>query len=427
MYVDLSDDKLDVWEDDGRAPADERKRHSLPLTLALDSPSLIKYQRSLSQASAGKKPGLKPEEVDEMIERADRVATALREYKVPVVPYVSDDLDEVTRAFQRVNTQGVRMSEVHMLNALSWRRDFNLLDFFDAAQARLAPKGWSSIEDSVLLRCCVVALDENPYDYKVDELAPKLKASHAQLDGVVGTLESVADALAVAVKIFDRELVPYTPQITILFDALRQRPTPSDDQVQRLADWIWFTTYVEAFAGTVNASWYDKVSDNVVGVLGGEAFEWPHRIKNERRPLPKTYDFRHARARALALLLAGRGAQKPPGVAQNAVTHDAYRLLADQLVKAVENIVPTSVKGAWRLGPGARFLVAPEDLPELRRFLAAGEPSDEFLASHVVSRASLQAFREGRYEQFVKLRAADLERLEEEHFQQVKARLGADG
>jgi hypothetical protein len=279
----------------------------------------------------------------------------------------------------------------------------------------------------VLLRCCVVALDENPYDYKVDELAPKLKTSHAQLDGVVETLERVADAFAAAVKIFARELVPYTSQITALFGALR-RPWPlKGDQVERLSDWVWYTTYVEAFAGTINASWYDKVSDNLVNVLEGKAFECPHRIKNERRPLPKSYDFRHARARALALSLAARGARRPPGATQQATAHDARRLLAEQLVKAVENILPPSAKGAWRLGPGARFLVAPEDLLELRKLLATGEPSDELLDSHVVSRVSLQAFRDGRYEQFVRLRAADLEALEEEHFRQVKARLGADG
>jgi hypothetical protein len=405
MYIDLSQPEPDVFErsDDPDEEESDRLTRSIRLTEVLDSRLLIKQQRNLKD--------------DELVDRADRIAELLKSYKVPIVPFVSDDLADVTRAFQLVNSQGTPMSVVHMVNALSWTRGFSFLATMDdLRRGALSEVGWVGLDEMVLLRCFAVVMGLEAYDLDAVCLAQVLRGSHADtVKKVDDTLRRVATVLRRVCHIRSHALVPYAPQILVLVKALSGVSDLDERQRGMVRDWLWFTSYVEAFSGAVSASMVERTTKNLADALRGKRFVWEHR-RAERRPFPPQVDFRHARSRVLALRLATRRAAHDK-------TTKAYRLLADEGAEALLNLLPPrAASGSWRFGPGARVLVARNELAQLRAALEGpydADSGDRF----AITEEAWTAYREGRFEAFVRLRNKDLEGAEAEHFKAVRERL----
>lgn len=409
VYVDLSTPDLEVFEesDEEEDENGNRVKRSILLTDVLDSRRLLKRQRSFANF---------PDE-DVLIERSDRVAETLRNYKVPIVPFVSDDLEQVTRAFQLVNSQGTQMSQVHMVNALAWQQDFNFLDTIeDLRREPLTELGWDQLDETVLLRCFALAVDLESYGFKVEDLARELRRHrNTATQKVADSLRTIASVLRKVCHIRSHALVPYSTQIVVLFGALCKLGPLSRAQRIVARDWVWFTSYVEAFSGATNASMVGRVIERLRAALEGEKFVWEHR-RALRRPFPLQVDFRHARARVLALRLAERRATSEG-------SHRAYRILAEEGAAALPNVLPSaSGTGGWRFGRGARVLVARDELAALRTQL--GGKYDPALGDrHLISEAAWVAYREGRFKDFVSVRDRDLEEHEERHFNNVRGRL----
>jgi hypothetical protein len=409
LFVDLSNEDPDVFEGTDLPDDDEVARHSVSISLTdfLASGRLIKRLRQFSD--------------ERLVERADRVAERLKSYKVPIVPFVSDELREVTRAFQLVNSQGTQMSPVHMVNALSWTRTFSLLDTIDnLRRGDLAETGWGDIDETVVLRALAAVLGHEAYDLDEAAIAKSLRESHER---AVATVESsllrVASVLRRTCHIRTFDLVPYTPQTLVLVKALSQIDEPDEVQRRLVGDWLWFTTYVEAFSGAVNASMVEGVTQRLRTALDGGQFEWTHR-RRTRRPFPPQVDFRHARSRAFALRLAFHRAR-------NEGAPTAYRLLAEEGVRALPNILPPAVaKGAWRFGRGARVVASAAELGALRTRLK-GPYDAPTGAKFAIGADAWSAYTHDRFEEFVKVRDAQFEEHEEEHFSAVTRRLFPPG
>jgi hypothetical protein len=405
MYVDLSATEPDVFDEDDEVETQGRVRRSILLTDVLDSRRLLKRQRAFADLP----------DADDLVERADRVAETLRNYKVPIVPFVSDDLEQVTRAFQLVNSQGTPMSQVHMVNALSWTQGFSLLDAFEnLRRGPLAELGWDQLDETVLLRCFAVAVGLDSYGFKVQDLAEKLRQRKDAPERVATSLRVVASVLRQVCHIRSPELVPYTTQIVVLFGALSSIERLSKTQRDLVRDWVWYTSYAEAFGGSTSASMVGRATERLRAALDGERFIWEHR-KAQMRRFPPQVDFRHGRAKVFALRLAQHRA-KLDGLW-------IYRLLAREGAAALPNVLPSSgEKGAWKGGRGARVLVARDELATLRSALF-GEYSLDLGKRHLISEEAWTAYSQERFEEFVKLRDADLERLESKHFGAVRRRL----
>lgn len=405
MYIDLSSPEPDVFERSDEPDEEERDRleRSIRLTEVLDSRLLIKQQRKLKD--------------DALVERADRVAEVLKSYKVPIVPFVSDDVADVTRAFQLVNSQGTPMSVVHMVNALSWSEDFSLLTTMDnLRRGALSEVGWLGLDEMVLLRCFAVVLGLEAYDLDTVRLAKELRGSRADtVKRVDDTLRRVATVLRRVCHIRSHALVPYTPQILVLVKALSDRSDLDERQRGLVGDWLWFTSYVEAFSGAVSASMVERTTKNLTDALHGERFTWEHR-RGARRPFPPQVDFRHARSRVFALRLATRRATHEE-------TTKAYRLLADEGAEALLNVLPPSAaSGAWRFGRGARVLVARNELAGLRAALE-GPYDASSGARFSIGEEAWAAYRNGQFEAFVRHRDRGFEDTERKHFEAVRRRL----
>ncbi len=174
---------FDLESNDFRyVPHDEISESVVPLSILLDSVKLLKFQRGLSSEAA--------------IERCDELASAFRDYKVAVIPIVTDDLEMVTRTFQRVNSQGSVMGEMHMVHALTWSKAFSLLDGLDEyKQKHLAPVGWLDVDDDRVLAVCKVRLDLDIYKTEPDQLSRALRERPALLEEAVKALAAAAQFL----------------------------------------------------------------------------------------------------------------------------------------------------------------------------------------------------------------------------------------
>ncbi|MCP4697328.1 MAG: DUF262 domain-containing protein [Gammaproteobacteria bacterium] len=80
----------------------------MPVNVLLNSIALLRFQRTLHDES--------------LIERADQIAYAFRNYKIGVIPIVTNDLEHAATAFQRINSSGTVMSDVDMIAALTYIR-----------------------------------------------------------------------------------------------------------------------------------------------------------------------------------------------------------------------------------------------------------------------------------------------------------------
>lgn len=137
----------------------------MPLNVVFDSVALLRFQRSLSGQN-----------VDLAVAASDEIARAFRDYKVPIIPITTDDLDMATRTFQRINSQGAQMSETHMVHALTWSGQFDLRRHIgEIRRDILSIRGWSDLDDDSILKACKVALGLDMYRTNAPELSEHLR------------------------------------------------------------------------------------------------------------------------------------------------------------------------------------------------------------------------------------------------------------
>lgn len=387
VYVDLDTDKDDerfVRKIDVDAEAREADPSRwLPLYIVLDSRELLKFQRSV------------PKGFDHRIDRADELSSAFRSYKIPLITLNSASLDVVTKSFQRVNSRGADMSELHMLNALSYSAEFDLLKRDHELTAELlTPLGWTDLDQDVVLRCLKLRVGSNIYTTNPDDVSAKIRKDPSVLDDTFRAIERSAKFLSNHLGIGHPHLVPYRMQIVslagVMFDKVKT-PTP-----QQLKDWFWLTTYTEAFGSSARQS--EDAMEDLRRLATSNKFEWSLKAQPTVRPLRELrVDFRAARVKALALALAARAdGDAPNGAAQLITIHgrDAFCQLPFDL--------------ASRGRAGNRFLVAPSEAPTLKLKILEGTLTPEEKSMHLLSDAALTALSEQNYSSYLDLREQDM-------------------
>ncbi|MBI4859686.1 MAG: hypothetical protein HY815_05410 [Candidatus Riflebacteria bacterium] len=156
--------------------------------------------------------------------------------------------------------------------------------------------------------------------------------------------------------------LPYTWQLITLAILLGKRPpTPLSDAEERgLMDWVWVTTYGEVFAG-VNSAIYDRASDALQKMMQGTSWKGTSMAGDVSAYVEEItrFDFRAARAKAFALVLA----REFDGGKQEG---DGHRALAERGAQALETLRPGKPRSDW-----SELTIVPslEDLRAVRELL----------------------------------------------------------
>lgn len=355
----------------------------LPLNTILDSKEFLRFQRSIDPMR------------DDRIEMSDVMSTVFKNYKVPLIALKSASLEVVTKSFERVNSRGADMSELHMLNALSYTDKFDLLQKdADLRAEMLSPMGWAHVEQEVVLRCVKLHLGANIYTTNPDDVSDRIKANPSVMEDVFSALAKTASFLLEAFGITRPELVPYRMQtvgIAGLFMA-----NPSLDEFDKLRDWVLLSTYTEVFGSSARRS--ENALSDLFNYANTGVFDWSLRERPSVRSLSNLrVDFRAARVKALALALSH---------CRKTVLNNQGR--ADTSLFGPDGFAQIVVDKTLRGRAGMRFALLPEEMQGFRYNLAEGLLDDGERAAHLISDDASAALRAGDWGQFADVREHDI-------------------
>lgn len=354
----------------------------LPMSVVLDSKELLRFQRSID-----------PDREDRL-EMSDVASAAFKNYKVPLISLRSASLEVVTKSFERVNSRGADMSELHMLNALSYTDTFDLLrKDTDLREEMLAPRGWAHVEQEVVLRCVKLHLGANIYTTNPDDVSDRIKLHPEVMDDVFAALAKTADFLDAHFGIGRPELVPYRMQIVGIAGLLLSNPDFENENL--VSDWFLLSTYTEVFGSSARRS--ENALSDLFEYAGSEDFHWSLREQPSVRSLTNLrVDFRAARVKALALALARKRASVLPNCQADLSIYgrDAFAQI----------VVSKSLRGR----AGMRFILAPDSVPGFRVRLLDGGLTAIEREAHLISDEAYAASLIDDWQSFAEIRERDI-------------------
>ncbi|WP_426260038.1 DUF262 domain-containing protein [Sphingomonas sp. DC1100-1] len=355
----------------------------LPLNIILQSRELLRFQRELADGD------------DRRVDRADEVASAFRQYKLPIITLNSASLEVVTKSFERINSRGADMSELHMLNALTYSSSFDLLRRDQELRKEvLAPYGWHKIDSDIVLRCLKLNLGADIYKTNPDEVSRSLSNDPGILDRTFDGLGQTARFFREAFAITSPALVPYRVQVVAIAAALLGKR--QEDFANKLKDWVWLSTYSELFGGTGRQS-ENAIADLREFVKTG-SFEWSLREPPAVRNIAEVKsDLRAARVKALMLALAVR--------ANTIEASGGDTLLGDFGSEAFQFL---SLPLVERGDQGARFLLEPGSATEFKQRLMTRDLDEDSRRRHLISDEAWQLIDPVNMRLFTRHRANDL-------------------
>jgi hypothetical protein len=366
-----------------------------------------------------------------MRNRARAVQSAVRDYLIPIVPLVSDDMEVVQRTFKRINEGGTPMSDVHLARALTWTAEFDLLDHIRTLKVRWEHKGWSDVDDSLVIKLIAGLAGQAPNAPDLEAVARSIQTSTS---GGTSILSRAHDGVERAISFFASldilgpRVLPYVYGFTAIAEVLADlTDLEAEGVIPTLRKWY----LMQAYTGRLGVS-----TPHVVVALRGEARkiaageEWPSgksRRGAKRPPVPvaSSFNLSWARSRLAATALAAEFDKADPSPGP----HGARRLLADrgsavtpQLFRLDDGELLPQVRKALQVRDVAdamrrienRVILDPIELGDLRRALLGPNPSPHLLARHVISEAAAQCLRRADLLGFFKARAKSIREVEME-------------
>jgi hypothetical protein len=366
----------------------------LPLRFVPDLGSTVVYGRSLVDRP----------DVKVLLQRVDSLVSAFSHFKIPVLTVATNDLDVVAKTFQRVNSQGIVMSEVHMISALTWNERFDLNNYIALCKERvLSPIGWNGLDDKYVLYACKAALDFDVYDADVDGVSRALRDHPEILDKAADALVAATTFLRERCGIVSPHVMPYMSDVVPLAEAIRRGLGDDEDVLRR---WFWLLAYSGTRAGL------PEFIETLEHLRGATATAPPiPPVMTVLAPLPKRFDYRNARCMTLALRLADRAAPDGYGWLSNHPGAALPHLVADRDVLSQD----------WFQSPANRILTDPARAEETRGAIlgACHEGDQAILERHVIPPAAAAALVAADHERFCMERTLALDAMETAFAQRI--------
>lgn len=351
--------------------------HWLPLEILFDGDRLFDFTQA--QRAQGKR---------DLARQAESLANVFKDYIIPVVPLITEELDTVTDAFVRINSQGKGMSEAHMLRALTHLKPTDTVRRFAEVRAGLQTRGWGGLDEQVLVNVLKAMLDLDVYAAGARRVHELLATNPMPLDALGPALEEVAEALF-HVGVFGPAALPYAYQFVVLAAVAAKSPGVllQSGAAEKIRWWFWCSTYGEHFTGATGSRIRGTIGF-LARLLRGDATP---DIPEDAEPL---HQFWLPSVRTLAFLLFL--AELPGGA-------DARRRRRVQLGVGDTRAAALLYPGAPPANPGNRVIASPEELRSIRNALRSGQGftsamADEFAIPEEAARVlpDWDAFLEAR-------------------------------
>ena len=369
--------------------------YCLPLHLFLDAVAIRQHFRTREREGV-----VSADEIDRLPEIAEGVLYAMQWCRIPVIPLSTDDVELATRTFHRVNSQGVPMTEFHMVAALTWGDEFDLRSIFEGEWSKCAlPEGWGPASEQQTLNVLKGLLGMDVVRSPGDLLVRRIRE---RPELATKPVELLARAMKLAAANFAHTpvAVPYQMQLTLTAIALDDLVPGQALDEEWLRRWWGLTTAWGSFASAATHRVQAALRHLRAGIAG--KFEpWPELLfsSDVAAPLPNL-DLRNARARYFADGYAAGCGQ--------------VHLLHERGPRAIVSLVPG--RGTQI---GNRFIWPSDDIDSLIAALNSGDQA--VLCNHFVDDDCLEAWKTGDVDGFVERREFVMNAFELEWFEGLRA------
>jgi uncharacterized protein with ParB-like and HNH nuclease domain len=357
-----------------------------------------------------------PSQAEFYINKAQKLTQAIVTYKIAITQIKKGSLSSAVEIFSRLNTRGMDMTPDQMLSALTYKEgkdSFKLADKIDEILNRLIEYNFSEIERIFVFRAIIAASKRDIYNVKLEDLA---KDKKIELPKIVRSCEEsiikAVDFLRNIIKVPSDKFLPYNLQLVFLSEFFYNQPNPTANNLKELIKWFWFTSYSGWFAGA-NSSKVRRGLDEIRSFAMNEADSIlsEQEYSSETVDIPEKFDFRYARIKAFILFL---NQLNPKGLFS--VSEDLANSLIEYGAKALHNIIPDEMNSFAN-----KMIIGPVKSGYVKGVLTGERdwlPTDS-LESHAISLEALDALERGNYTLFLKIREANLIRLESDFISNI--------
>jgi len=381
---------------------------------------------TLAEAGVGK---------EVLVDRLQGVARALQSYKIPIVEFVTDDLNLAVESFTRLNRKGVAIGADEMFSALTYQagaqRGFRIASEIDSTLTEIKQTGFGKVNRVLVLRAFLVAADLDPYrtdwsklgDETQKSVANKLpEAMHRAREGLLRGIDLLREE-----HIHNARMLPYGLQLVGLSAWLGEDPSPTVEAKRLLRRWLWLTGF---------ASWFGQGNPSRYAAVLAELRDRARKVREQgtpvpselrhlpwdtrAEPFPERYDLRSARVRTLLCLLAREGVFNPDGTRKDA------RAIADDFARNGPEAMRTiwaSSQSPLRSSPANRmFDVFGQKRGQARTLFGLTKLADPqaFFESHLLPYPLDNALRKpDSMEDVLKKRLEDMTGLEREFMSEL--------
>ncbi len=371
----------------------------LPMSLVLDTAGTNAWIRARSHLSDGQ------------IALADQVVAAVRDYKIPMYVVTGEDDHSLRDIFDRMNTFGKPLKSAEVFNALHSITGDQKPGDLRTLSASVRTFGFGELSEQVLMQSLLAIRDPKvDRDFR-NEFADD-DDRHQAFVRTEAALGHVIDYLRDEAGIPHVKLVPYALYIPVLARFMAVLGPPQGRAAELLRRWIW--------RGAVLGV---APQGNTVGLRQGAAAVHTDPLKSAQRLLellpppgqwkPDISQIPLNRAQAKVNILGLLS------LAPRHLSHDRFGepIDAAQLLESGGPLTPV-LDDRSVLGRGlANRLIQPLGEVDIARLLVEKDLDERVLASHCLDAELVRLLRQGRADDFLKRRAAEVEAIIHDHVQ----------
>ena len=284
-----------------RKPADGAEPHHFPVGSLLNTAGFFAACRRIESEVADKSMAQR------WLDGADRLASAFRDYQLPLVHIREADLDSAVTVFARLNRTGRKMTADQMVSALTYQEgQFHLAEKLGEFKEELDGKGFGNLDRVFLLRAILAALDRDIYAKDWANLVVRSEVRAKLPDAFESARKGIKGALGFLrnLGVTSDRLLPYGLQLVLLGEFFRLCPQPVAEVVALLKRWFWVTSFTGWFGG-VNTTQATRALGEIRNLARGKKVGFSVVDLNApAQAFPERFDGRSARVRAFLLYLA---------------------------------------------------------------------------------------------------------------------------
>lgn len=221
--------------------------YQIPIYKLVDGKEFFQFQKNLFD----------DEEINsKYIERYEEMSLIFQKYEIPNINLYGGSISEAIEIFQRLNSQGARITTDWVISASLIERDpaFRLGDEINnLIDNELKYYNFNTIKRDVILNCITNSFGGVYFD-QVSKNDNKKIEILVQREDFISITKKTFEAIKVAAEfmfeelmILDAKLIPYNNQFIFITDFFNKLEKPSNKQLFELKKWFWITTYSNYF------------------------------------------------------------------------------------------------------------------------------------------------------------------------------------